>query len=77
VLSIQNALGTEEFLRVKLGIGRPPPGVVPEDFVLSRFQPEEADEICQLVIRAGQAVDTLLRAGLAAAQNQFHGPDLT
>jgi len=75
VLSIQNALGTEEFLRVKLGIGRPPSGVASEDFVLSRFLPEEADEICQLVIRAAQAVDTLLRAGPEAARNQFHGPD--
>ncbi|MEW6386070.1 MAG: aminoacyl-tRNA hydrolase [Thermodesulfobacteriota bacterium] len=73
VLSIQNALGTEDFLRVKLGVGRPPAGVAPEDFVLSHFPREEAEAITHLVVRAAQAVDTLVREGLAAAQNQFHG----
>jgi PTH1 family peptidyl-tRNA hydrolase len=73
VLSIQEALGTGEFLRVKLGIGRPPPFLSPEDYVLSPFSPEEAEAIPDLVARAALAVETLITEGLAAAQNKFHG----
>ena len=73
VLSIQAALGAEEFLRVKLGIGRPEPGVDPEKFVLGRFHPDEVEEINGLVERAAAAVAVLLSEGLAAARNKFHG----
>ncbi len=73
VASIIAALDTEEFLRVKLGIGRPPPRVPAEAFVLSPFRSEEEELAAGLVERAAQAVDTLLKEGLAAAQNRFHG----
>jgi PTH1 family peptidyl-tRNA hydrolase len=73
VLSLMEALGTEEFLRVKLGIGRPPPGMPPENFVLSHFPREDVETITDLVARAAEAVATLMAEGLAAAQNRFHG----
>ncbi len=73
VLSIQDTLGTEEFLRVKLGIGRPEPGVEAERFVLGRFHPDEVEEINGLVERAAAAVTVLISEGLAAARNKFHG----
>ncbi|MDD5643382.1 MAG: aminoacyl-tRNA hydrolase, partial [Syntrophales bacterium] len=67
VLSIINALDTEEFLRVKLGIGRPPPKMPGENFVLSPFAREEEETVAALVERAAQAVDCLVREGLKAA----------
>jgi PTH1 family peptidyl-tRNA hydrolase len=73
VLSIINALDTEEFLRVKLGIGRPPPGFPGENFVLSPFAREEEEDAAGLVERGAKAVDCLIREGLKAAQNRFHG----
>ncbi len=73
VLSVAAALGTPEFYRVKLGIGRPPPGLAPEDFVLRPFPRAEWDAAAALVDRGAQAVVTLITAGLAAAQTQFHG----
>ncbi|MFZ5451778.1 MAG: aminoacyl-tRNA hydrolase [Thermodesulfobacteriota bacterium] len=73
VLSIINALDTEEFLRVKLGIGRPPLLMSGENFVLAPFTREEEETVAALVERAAQAVDTLVREGLKAAQNRFHG----
>jgi PTH1 family peptidyl-tRNA hydrolase len=73
VLSIINALDTEEFIRVKLGIGRPPPQIPGENFVLSPFSKEEEETIAALVERGAQAVDCLIREGLNAAQNRFHG----
>jgi PTH1 family peptidyl-tRNA hydrolase len=76
VLSIIEILGTQEFLRVKLGIGRPPPQMSGESYVLSHFPLKEAETIVDFVVQAAQAVETLLEAGLAAAQHRFHGPPL-
>jgi PTH1 family peptidyl-tRNA hydrolase len=73
VLSIINALDTEEFIRVKLGIGRPTPEIPSENFVLSPFAREEEETVAALVERGAQAVDCLIREGLKAAQNRFHG----
>ncbi len=72
ILSIIAALNSEDFIRVKLGIGRPPPGIPAEDFVLNPFKPEEIETMAELVTRAAQAVITLVTAGLAATQNEFH-----
>ena len=77
ILDIIATLNTEEFLRVKLGIGRPQPGLPTEKYVLSHFPAEDAENVAQLIERAAQAVVTLLAEGLAAAQNRFHGdPEL-
>ncbi|HLD47185.1 MAG TPA: aminoacyl-tRNA hydrolase [Desulfobaccales bacterium] len=73
ILDIMATLNTEEFLRVKLGIGRPPPGFPTEKYVLSHFPAEEAENVAQLIERGAQAVVTLLGEGLAAAQTRFHG----
>ena len=73
VLDIIATLHTEEFLRVKLGIGRPDPGRPSEKYVLSPFPAEDAENVVQLIERATQSVATLLAEGLAAAQNRFHG----
>jgi len=73
ILDIMATLNTEEFLRVKLGIGRPHPPVPAEKYVLSHFPAEEAENVAELIERAAQAVVTLLAEGLAAAQNRFHG----
>ena len=79
ILDIMATLNTEEFLRVKLGIGRPPSGFPAEKYVLSHFPAEDAEKVAQLIERAAQAVVTLLAEGLAAAQTRFHGEpaDLT
>ncbi len=73
VLSIMNALDTAQFYRVKLGIGRPPVGMAPEEYVLKPFSREELQEAAALVEKAAQAVQVLVAEGLAAAQNRFHG----
>ena len=73
VLDLIATLHTEEFLRVKLGIGRPAPGMPTERYVLSPFPAEDAENVAQLIERGAQAVATLLAEGLTAAQNRFHG----
>lgn len=77
IQDIIETLHTEEFLRVKMGIGRPHPGRPMEKYVLSPFPAEEAENVAQLIERAAQAVVTLLTEGLAPAQNRFHGEPMT
>jgi PTH1 family peptidyl-tRNA hydrolase len=74
VLSIAEVLKTQEFYRVKMGIGRPPAFMASEDFVLKPFPREDWEAVASLVERAAQALVALITNGLAAAQNQFHGP---
>jgi PTH1 family peptidyl-tRNA hydrolase len=73
VASVIGALSTEEFIRIKLGVGRPPGEMASEDFVLQPFPREEEEIAAHLVERGAEAVITLLSEGLAAAQNRFHG----
>jgi PTH1 family peptidyl-tRNA hydrolase len=72
VKSLDAALGTKEYARVRVGIGRPPGRMDPADFVLRDFSPAERKELPLLIERGADAVETLLRQGLAAAQNLFH-----
>jgi PTH1 family peptidyl-tRNA hydrolase len=70
--SIAQALGTQEFLRLRIGVGRPGRGDPRDvaDFVLSPFEPEEDAEA--LIARAADAVETLLAEGLVATQQRFN-----
>jgi peptidyl-tRNA hydrolase, PTH1 family len=70
--SIRQALGSAEFLRARVGVGRPGRGDrrPVADYVLSRFEPEDDAET--LIPRAADAVETLARDGLDAAQRQFN-----
>jgi PTH1 family peptidyl-tRNA hydrolase len=72
VESVIAALGTEDFLRLKLGIGRPPPDVDPADYVLGRPGPVLEPVYREMLIRAAAAVATFLAEGLDAAMQAFH-----
>jgi PTH1 family peptidyl-tRNA hydrolase len=70
--SVKQALGSAEFLRVRVGVGRPGRGDrrPVADYVLSPFAPDEDGEA--LVARASDAVETLARDGLDEAQRRFN-----
>jgi peptidyl-tRNA hydrolase, PTH1 family len=70
--SIASALGTQDFLRLRIGIGRPGRGDrrSVSDYVLSNFDPEE--DVDALVERSADAVEAVLRDGLEAAQARFN-----
>jgi PTH1 family peptidyl-tRNA hydrolase len=70
--SIASHLGTQDFLRLRIGVGRPERGDPRPlaDFVLSGFDP--ADDAEAIVARAADAVETLVREGLEAAQQRFN-----
>ena len=65
-------LGTQEFVRVRLGIGRPPPRMEGADYVLQNFSRAEAKELPFLLGEAADAVELILQTGLTSAMNRFN-----
>jgi PTH1 family peptidyl-tRNA hydrolase len=72
VRSVRFALGTGDFCRVRVGIGRPPGRLDPAVFVLKPFSATERPELPLLVDRAADAVEALVVNGLAHAQNLYN-----
>lgn len=70
--SIRLALGSGEFLRVRIGIGRPPGRQDPADYVLRAIPASLRDDYELQTQRAADAVIALISDGLASAQNQFN-----
>jgi PTH1 family peptidyl-tRNA hydrolase len=70
--SITRSTGTKDYLRVRVGIGRPPGRQDPADFVLKDFSATERKELDLLVAEAADATEELLALGLEAAQNVVH-----
>ena len=70
--SIAQALGTQDFLRLRVGVGRPGRGDPRDlaDYVLSDFEPEDDTDV--LVGRAADAVETVARDGLEEAQRRYN-----
>ncbi len=74
VRDIAKALGTADFPRVRVGIGRPAGRQDPADWVLDPFGAAERTTLPILVSDAADAVETLIDEGLVAAQQRFHAP---
>jgi peptidyl-tRNA hydrolase, PTH1 family len=70
---IDRAFGSREYLRVRIGIGRPPGAADAADHVLRRFSSEEVATVATVLSDIGAVVTALLTDGLEAAQNRYHG----
>jgi peptidyl-tRNA hydrolase, PTH1 family len=70
--SVTAALGTRDYFRVRVGIGRPPGRMDAADYVLHDFLAAERKLLPEVLERSADATEALLRRGLAAAQNEFH-----
>jgi len=70
--SISRSTGTKEYVRVRVGIGRPPGRQDPADFVLKDFSATERKTLDLLVAEAADAAELLLERGLETAQNVVH-----
>lgn len=71
VRSIIERMGGNNFLRLKIGIGRPAPGMDPADYVLGVFDKDEQSQLDQILYRAAEAVNVMLLEGLEKAMNRF------
>jgi len=67
------ALPNPGFVRVRVGIGRPPPKMDVAGFVLAKWTPEEAGQLDGVVERAADAVEAVLAEGAKAAMNRVNG----
>ena len=72
VESIVSHLHTKDFIRVKVGVGRPPGRMDPADYVLRRFSKAEREQIDVTLEEAADAVVAIAAEGVAAAMNRFN-----
>jgi PTH1 family peptidyl-tRNA hydrolase len=70
--SIIEYLGTADFVRVRIGIGRPVPGMDTADYVLSPFFAEEREAAAAAVVTAAEAARVIVSQGVTKAMNQFN-----
>ena len=70
--SIRSALGTGDYYRVRVGVGRPPGRQSPADFVLSDYSATERRILPFQVDKAADAVESLLAEGLSTTQSRFN-----
>jgi peptidyl-tRNA hydrolase, PTH1 family len=66
-------LATEEFPRLRIGIGRPPEQMDAADFVLSKFKRSEQKPMDEAVVRAAEGVELWMRSGIGPAMNRING----
>ena len=65
-------LGTQKFIRIKVGVGAKPKGWDLADYVLGRFSTEERKLVDNAIERACDAVEMILKDGVDAAMNQYN-----
>jgi PTH1 family peptidyl-tRNA hydrolase len=70
---VDRAVGDRDYLRVRIGVGRPPGASAAADHVLRPFTSEERPAVATVLADAGAAVTMLVQDGLEATQNRFHG----
>lgn len=71
--SVQACLGSDAYVRVRVGVGRPRDGREMVGHVLSRYAPDEREAAEAVILRAADAVEVMLGEGLAKAMNGFNG----
>jgi PTH1 family peptidyl-tRNA hydrolase len=72
IRSIIEYIGTPDFIRVRVGVGRPAPGRDAADYVLSPFAAEERKAAAEAVETAAAAIKVIVISGLTKAMNEFN-----
>jgi len=71
--SIIEKLGTQEFARMRLGVGRPPGQMDTANYVLQSFSKEDEEFLQSVFAKSDEAVETVITEGLNTAMNRFNG----
>jgi peptidyl-tRNA hydrolase, PTH1 family len=70
--SVASHLGSKDFMRIRVGVGRPPGSKAAAGHVLQRFSGAERSELPDLIDRSADAVERVLEAGPERAMNEFN-----
>ena len=70
--SLTSSLGTADYFRIRLGIGRPMGQQDPGDFVLKQFSKEEKKDLDEFIDRGADCVEFLIEKGLDLTQSKFN-----
>jgi len=71
--SVIYQIQSDEFPRIRIGIGKAPEGWDLADYVLSKFNPDEREVISESICNAADAVATIIKSGTETAMNRFNG----
>jgi peptidyl-tRNA hydrolase, PTH1 family len=71
--SIIEHIGSDDFPRMRMGIGPIPEGIAPHEFVLEQFSPKEVDILDEFIKLGVSCVETAIYSGLPAAMNKYNG----
>jgi PTH1 family peptidyl-tRNA hydrolase len=77
VRSLIVAWGSDEFVRIRIGIGRPQMDNDVSAYVLGRFDAEQEEQLSEVISTAEHAVKTVLFEGVSEAMNRFHGETIS
>ncbi|MFH1830738.1 MAG: aminoacyl-tRNA hydrolase [Pseudomonadota bacterium] len=72
VASIIETLGHKDFIRIRVGVGRPPEGMDGADYVLSPISKDEERIMAKAFEQAASAIEMIISKGLAKAQQEYH-----
>ena len=72
--SIIALLGSQVFPRLRIGIDRPPPAWDLANYVLGRFTPEQEAQLPDIIQKAADALDLVVREGIVVAMNRINAP---
>jgi peptidyl-tRNA hydrolase, PTH1 family len=75
--SITTCLGSADFMRVRIGIGKPSDWIPVEDYVLQRFDSGETDLLRQTVCLAAEAVTDIVKSDMQQAMAKYHTKNIS
>ncbi len=75
VRSVSEAVGTDAYIRIRIGVGRPPAGVDPAVYVLDSFPDHERQRVDATIARATEAVRALLHDDIDSVMQEFNRRD--
>jgi len=76
IRSVIESLGSDDFIRIRVGIGRPSMQKTMINHVLGNFHADESQQVCSVIETASRSIKTILLKGISQAMNQFNNKQI-